>query len=164
MIICQSYSYRKDLRWIHFDKEPRVQERQQVEDQHFCISVFAAYRTIPSSNQGHQPRRVAVFHAWWHGRSIEIQNNLRRQKLHRTNQGSNFLGGSFSNQGVSQKIKTDDVFSKSGIRLAFTIGCHHSWRQEKSPRINVFFFIINLIEISNRNKQADWFWLDKSSK
>ena len=54
-------------------------------------------------------------------------------------------------QGVSQKIKTDDVFSKLGIRLAFTIAHHHSWRQERSWRINVvFLFIIILTEISNR--------------
>ena len=32
------------------------------------------------------------------GRFIEIQRNLRRKKLHRSNQGSNFLGGSFSNK------------------------------------------------------------------
>ena len=29
---------------------------------------------------------------------IEIQNNLRREKLHSTNQGSKFLGSSFSNK------------------------------------------------------------------
>ena len=28
----------------------------------------------------------------------EIQSNLRRKKLYRMNQGSNFLGGSFSNR------------------------------------------------------------------
>ena len=37
-----------------------------------------------------------VFHAWPYGRFIEIQSNLRRKKLHRTNQSSNFLGGSCS--------------------------------------------------------------------
>ena len=31
-------------------------------------------------------------------RFIEIQSNLRRKKLHRTNKGSNFLGGIFSNR------------------------------------------------------------------
>ena len=41
---------------------------------------------------------TTVFHAWPYGRFIEIQSNLRRKKLHRTNQGSNFLGGSFSNR------------------------------------------------------------------
>ena len=41
---------------------------------------------------------TTVFHTWPHGRFIEIQNNLGRKKLHRTNQGSNFLGGSFNNR------------------------------------------------------------------
>ena len=31
-----------------------------------------------------------------YGRFIEIQSNLRRKQLHRTNQGFNFLRGSFS--------------------------------------------------------------------
>ena len=30
-------------------------------------------------------------------RFIEIQSNLRRRKLHRTNEDSNFIGDSFSN-------------------------------------------------------------------
>ena len=38
------------------------------------------------------------FHTWLYGRFIEIQSNLRRKKLHRMNQGSNFLGGGFSNR------------------------------------------------------------------
>ena len=42
------------------------------------------------------PDITTVFHAWPYDRFIEIQNNLRRKKLHRTNQGSNFLGGTFS--------------------------------------------------------------------
>ena len=33
-----------------------------------------------------------------YSRFIEIQSNLRRKKLHRINQGSNFLGSSFSNR------------------------------------------------------------------
>ena len=37
---------------------------------------------------------TTVFHAWGF---IEIQSNLRRKKLHRTNQSSNFVRGSFSN-------------------------------------------------------------------
>ena len=41
---------------------------------------------------------ATVLHAWRYGRFIEIQNNNRRKKLHRTNQGSYFLGGSFSNR------------------------------------------------------------------
>ena len=39
---------------------------------------------------------TTVFCARLHGRFIKIQNSLRRKKLHRMNQGSNFLGGNFS--------------------------------------------------------------------
>ena len=39
-----------------------------------------------------------AFHAWLYGRFIEIQSNPQRKKLHRTNQDSNFIGGSFSNR------------------------------------------------------------------
>ena len=35
---------------------------------------------------------------WGYSRFIEMQSNLGRKKLHRTNQGSNFLGGSFNNR------------------------------------------------------------------
>ena len=42
---------------------------------------------------------TTVFHAWYmEYRFIEIRAHLRRKKLHRMNQGSNFLGGSFSNR------------------------------------------------------------------
>ena len=41
---------------------------------------------------------TAVFHAWTYGRFIEIQGNLRRKKIPRTNQRFNFLGGSFKNR------------------------------------------------------------------
>ena len=44
------------------------------------------------------PHMATVFHTWTYHRFIEIQSNLRRNKLHRTNQGSNFLAGSFSNR------------------------------------------------------------------
>ena len=48
--IYQSNTYRKDLSWLHFDDEPRVQEMQQVEDQQSYIPHFVVYLTIPSSN------------------------------------------------------------------------------------------------------------------
>ena len=41
---------------------------------------------------------TTVFHSWLYGRFMEKQSNLRRKKLHRTNQVSNFLGGSFSSR------------------------------------------------------------------
>ena len=57
----KSNTCRKDLSWLHFNNEPRVQERQQVKEQQSCVSVFVAYITILSSNSQHQPR---------HGNSI----------------------------------------------------------------------------------------------
>ena len=41
---------------------------------------------------------ATLFHTWQYGKLIEIQSNLRRKKLHRTNLGSNFLDRSFSNR------------------------------------------------------------------
>ena len=90
------YTYRKGLGWLYFSDEPRVQERQQVKNQQSCILVFVAYPTIPISNLEHQHRQQ--FHAWPYGRFVETQSNLRRKKLHRTNQGSNFVGVSFINR------------------------------------------------------------------
>ena len=43
-------TYKKDLSWLHFDNEPRIQEKQQVKDQQSCIFVFAAYLLILSSS------------------------------------------------------------------------------------------------------------------
>ena len=82
--VYQSNICRKDLHWLHFDDEPRVQQRQQVKDQQSCKSFFVAYPTI--------------FHAWAYDSFIEMQSNLRSKKLHRTDQGSSFLGDSFSNR------------------------------------------------------------------
>ena len=45
-----SNTYRKELSWLHFDNEPKVQERQQVKDQNSYVSFFVAYPIIPSSN------------------------------------------------------------------------------------------------------------------
>ena len=53
MNIDHSNTYKKDLSWLHSD-EPRVQERQQVNDQRSSISVFVVYLTIPSSSYKHQ--------------------------------------------------------------------------------------------------------------
>ena len=48
MNICQSNTYRKDLSWLYFDDERRVQQRQQLMDQQTYISSFVAYLTVPS--------------------------------------------------------------------------------------------------------------------
>ena len=56
MNIYQSNTYKKDFSWVHFKYEPMVQERQQVKDQQYCISISVAYSTIPSRNYEHHPR------------------------------------------------------------------------------------------------------------
>ena len=80
------------------------------------ISVSAARSTNPSM--------AIVFLAGPYGTFLEIKGNLSRKKLHRTNQGFNFLGASFSNrenerapiqsrkERESQHLK-DDFFFKS---------------------------------------------------
>ena len=70
------------------------QERQQVKDQRSHISVFAVQVAVRSTN----PDMTTVFHARRYGRFIELQGNLVRKKLHRTNQGTDFCGDSFSNR------------------------------------------------------------------
>ena len=96
MNIYQSNTYRKDLNWINFDNEPRVQEREKVKDQQSWISIFVAYLTI--SSRISCPDMTAVFHAWPYDKFIEIQSQFRRKKLHKTNQGANFLGLSLRNR------------------------------------------------------------------
>ena len=63
---------------------------------------------------------TTVFHAWPYGRFIEIQSNLRRKKLHRTNQGSNFLGGSFSNRdNIRAPIQFGEESQPSILNIVF---------------------------------------------
>ena len=94
---------RKDLSWLHFDDEPRVQERQQVKDQQSYIFVFVLFLTVLSTARSTIPDMTTVFHACLYERFIEMQSNLRRKKLHTTNQGSNFPGESFRDRG---KVRT----------------------------------------------------------
>ena len=41
-LLVAASTYRNDLRWVHFDDEPRVQEREQMKDKQSYISFFAA--------------------------------------------------------------------------------------------------------------------------
>ena len=50
MNIYLSNTDREDLSCLHFNNEPRAEERHKVKDQQSCISIFIAYPTIPSSN------------------------------------------------------------------------------------------------------------------
>ena len=50
------------------------------------------------ATRGTSPDVTTVFHTWVDSRFVEIESNLRRKKLYRTNQSSNFLEGSFDNR------------------------------------------------------------------
>ena len=71
---------------------------------HFCLWVQSLVMNIIMKIKGsgtsyHSLFRLPnKFHVWSYGRFIEIQSNLRKKKLYRTNQGSNFLGSRFSNR------------------------------------------------------------------
>ena len=91
MNIYQSNTYRKDLSWLYFYDDPRVQERQQMLKQSY-IPVSVAYIQVEARSTS---QMTTVFHARPLAGFIEIQSNLKRKNLHRTNQGPNFLGGSF---------------------------------------------------------------------
>ena len=94
MSIYQSNTYKKDLRWLHSDNEPRAQEWQHVKDQQSYISIIVAYLTIPNSSQNppsthththththtRMPNMRTVFHTWQYDRFIEIQSQLGRTK------------------------------------------------------------------------------------
>ena len=73
MNISQSNTYKKDLSWLHFDNEPRV----QVKDQQSCISAFVTYLTIRVAARGTSQHVTQVFHALMYSRFIEIQSNFR---------------------------------------------------------------------------------------
>ena len=99
MNIYQSNTYRKDLSWLHFDNEPRVQKTGSKKRTNSPAYPFLwLIQQFQVATRSTSPDMTTVFHAWSYGRFIEIQSNLRRKKLHRTNQGSNFLEGSFSNR------------------------------------------------------------------
>ena len=81
--------------WLHFNDEPRIQKRKQVTKAHMTKGSF-----------------------------IEIQSNLRKNKIHRTNHSSNFLRGSFMNRDnvqaptqleekVNPSILKDDFSSRA---------------------------------------------------
>ena len=112
----------------------------------FYISVFVAYLTFPISC----PDITPVFHARPCGRFIEIQSNLWRQKLQRTNQGPNFLGGSFSNRGNNPiKKKTTPASQKMIFPQEQTHPFSHQQHQcyQTSQTEHVQFF-------QDRNQEA----------
>ena len=78
------------------------------QDNIFCINYKLFYldnrcfegddvQPLIVSNTGHTKRFKINYCSRPYSRFTEIQSNLRKKKLHRTNKGSNFFGGSFSN-------------------------------------------------------------------
>ena len=75
---------------------------------------------------------TTVFHEWPYGGLTGIQSKFRRKKLHRSNQGSNFLEGSFINRDnlraqfnleekVNPSILKDDFSSRTCPSIFTTI-------------------------------------------
>ena len=54
---------------------------------------------------------TTVFHTWAFCRFIDLQSNLRRKKLHRTHESSNFLRGDFSNR---YNVRAPTQFRREG--------------------------------------------------
>ena len=74
-------------------------ERQHVKDQQSYISVSVTYLAYPGSNWKHKPRHdnSILCKAVWYFFTDKEQS--QEKEPYSTNQGSNFLGGSFSNSG-----------------------------------------------------------------
>ena len=68
------------------------------------IPVSVAYLNIQVTTRSISLGMIGVFYVRPYARFIKIKINLRRKKLHKTNHGSNFLGGSFSNRDTQCKI------------------------------------------------------------
>ena len=124
MNIYQSNTCRKHLSWLHFNNEPRVQERQQAREGPTVLNIwFCSLSRNSKYNYEHQPRydhSTPCMAVWQYGRFIEITSNLRRKKLLRTNQGSNFLGGTsglpiVGGMGVAPPPSILQFFSKTPL-------------------------------------------------
>ena len=128
--IYQSDPYRKDLSWLQFDDEGSTEvARKGPTVLHICFCNL-------SINSKEQPgaSMTKVFHAWRYGIFIKIQSNLRIKKLNRTNQGSNFLGGTFSNSdNVEPQSNLEEKVNSSILKDDFpqeqTYPFSHIWHQ-----------------------------------
>ena len=153
MNIYQSHTYRIQLSWQHFDDEPakgsreREREREKVKEQQSYISAFAIYITIPSSSWGTGPEITTVIHAWPYGRLLEIQSNLSRKKLHRRHQGSNYLGGNFSNR---DNIRTPTQF-RGQVNPS-------NLKDDFSTRTDPSIFSSTAPVLSDRSNKTSWFF------
>ena len=121
MNIYQSNTYRKDLSWLHFNDQLRVQERHQVKEQNPAYPFFQLIQQFQVATRRNTPDITTVFHTRPYGRFIEIQSNFTRKKLHRTNQGSNFLGCIFNNRDNAQpQSKLEEKVNLSILKDEFS--------------------------------------------
>ena len=91
------------------------------------------------------PYMTTVFYGRYYGRFIEIQSKLRKHKLHKMNQDSHFLGGSFGNTDnvrtpVQEKQKRNRA--SASYRLFFL----------KSSCIQFHFNSTRVISLAKQNK------------
>ena len=91
-IIYKSNTYRQDLSWLHFNDDPRVPEKQQVKypTHSFLQLIWHVHVAAGSTSLD----MITIFHVSSYGIFIEIKNNFTRKELRKSNEGSNFLGGS----------------------------------------------------------------------
>ena len=65
------------------------------------------------------PDMTTIFHVSSYGRFIEIKNNLTRKELRKSNEGSNFLGGSLLIEILYEpKYNLKDKDNTSIVRFA----------------------------------------------
>ena len=71
--IYQSNTYRKDLGWSHFNNKPRVQKKQHVKEQQYCIFVFVAFQQFQEATRGAGPNVTTIPYMgiWWIYRDTE---------------------------------------------------------------------------------------------
>ena len=85
---------------------------------------------------------TTVFHARTYSRFIEIKGTLRRKKLHRTNQGSNVVGGTFSNR-VNLRASIQVITERGSQKLKKMIFLHeqtHPFPHNNTGVIRVISF------------------------
>ena len=87
--IYQNNTYKEDFSLLHFNSEPRVQEKQQEKTNHLAYPFLQPIQQFQVAARSIIPGMKAVFNACSYGRFIEIQSNLRKKKILRTNQNSN---------------------------------------------------------------------------
>ena len=111
-----------------------------------AYSFLQLIQQLQVATRSTSPDLSTVFHAWPYGRFIKIHSNLRRKKRHRTNQGSNFFGGSFSNR--------DNV--RAPIQFRRIRQPQHLKRWIFLKKNRPFHFHINSTSVKNWPNETSW--------